>query len=110
MFKCDLCPRSFGCRTGLIWHLKNSHKVVSVALCSLCCIAVLCGHGGVWEEDGPLYIVVSAILCGHVGGQRMGCQLFVLCYVFFLACFTYNLLPFSSPPPPPTTTTTTTSC
>ena len=26
-FRCSLCTRSFHCRSGLVWHLKNTHKV-----------------------------------------------------------------------------------
>ena len=26
-FNCSLCSRSFHCRSGLVWHLKNAHKV-----------------------------------------------------------------------------------
>ena len=26
-FNCELCEKRFQCRTGLVWHLKKTHKV-----------------------------------------------------------------------------------
>ena len=26
-FNCELCGKKFQCRTGLVWHLKKTHKV-----------------------------------------------------------------------------------
>ena len=26
-FNCELCDKKFQCRTGLVWHLKKTHKV-----------------------------------------------------------------------------------
>ncbi len=26
-FNCELCEKHFQCRTGLVWHLKKTHKV-----------------------------------------------------------------------------------
>ena len=29
-FNCELCEKRFQCRTGLVWHLKKTHKVSTV--------------------------------------------------------------------------------
>ena len=78
MFKCDLCPRSFGCRSGLVCHLKNSHKVVELDECSTVALfpppppppppLILCGHVGVrvvWEsrEDGMPALCMVLCFC-----------------------------------------------